>query len=93
VTVQAEMRLENEVKLEEIKKGCFFGKGMENSVIRFVQDPLDFRLERQEESGISVFASGKGVFSGTDPMQLVCAWASGKGISALTEIKLLGIFG
>jgi hypothetical protein len=92
VTVQAEMRLENEVKLEEIKKGCFFGKGLENSVIRFVQDPLDFRLERQEESGISVFASGKGVFSGKEPIQLVCAWARGKGISTLTEIKLLGIF-
>jgi hypothetical protein len=92
VTIRAEMRLENEVKLEEIKKGCFKGNGMENSVIRFIQDPLGFRLERQEESGISVFNSGIGVFSGKEPIQLVCAWARGKRISALSEIRLLGIY-
>lgn len=92
VTLWAEMRLENEAKLEEIKKGYFTGKGMENSVIRFIQDPLGFQLERHEENGISVFTTGKGVFSGSESIQLVCAWARGKGISALTEIKLLGIF-
>jgi hypothetical protein len=92
VTIRAEMRLENEVKLEEIKKGYFKGNGMENSVIRFIQDPLGLRLEHQEDSGISVFTSGKGIFSGKEPIQLVCAWARGKGISTLNEIKLLGIF-
>jgi hypothetical protein len=65
---------------------------MENSVIRFIQDPLGLRLEHQEDSGISVFTSGKGIFSGKEPIQLVCAWARGKGISTLNEIKLLGIF-
>jgi hypothetical protein len=92
VTFQGEMRLENEVRLEQIKQGYFSGKGPENSVIRFIQDPLGFRFDRQKERAISVFTSGKGIFSPKEPMQLVCAWARGKGISALTEIKLLGIF-
>jgi hypothetical protein len=92
VTIRAEMRLENEARLEEIKKGYFIGKGAENSVIRFIQDPLGFRFERHEESGISVFTSGKGVFFGHESIQLVFAWAKGKGITALNEIKLLGIF-
>jgi hypothetical protein len=92
VTFRGEMRLENEVRLEQIKQGYFTGKGPENSVIRFIQDPLGFRLESQEETGISTFSSGKGVFSGNEHIQLVCAWARGKGISALTEIKLFGIF-
>jgi hypothetical protein len=92
VAIRAEMRLENETGLEEVKKGYFTGKGPENSVIRFIQDPLGFRLEDPKKNGISIFASGKSVFSGSESIQLVCAWARGKGITALNEIKLLGLF-
>ena len=92
VAVRAEIHLENDARLEEVKKGYFTGKGPENIVIRFIQDPLGFRLGEEGEYGISAFTSGKALFSGSESIQLVCAWARGKGISALTEIKLLGIF-
>jgi hypothetical protein len=93
IAIRAEMRLENEARLEEVKKGYFIGNGPENSVIRFIQDPLGFRLGKDGEYGISAFTSGKAaLFSGSESMQLVCAWARGKGITALNEIKLLGIF-
>jgi hypothetical protein len=90
--IRAEMRLENEVRLEEIKKGHFTGKGPENSVIRFIQDPLSFRLGSQDKTGISVFFSGQAVIPENGSLQVVCAWARGKGITALHELKLLGIF-
>lgn len=92
VSIHAEMRLENETVLEEGKKGYYTGKDRENSVIRFIQDPLGFRFEGLEQNGISVFTSGRCVFSGKESIQLVCAWARGKDITALNEVKLLGIF-
>jgi len=92
VTVHAELRLDNEAKLEEIKQGYFTGYGPENSIIRFLRDPFGFRLVPEKENGVSMFKSIESEFTGVETIQSVCAWAKGKGITELNETKLLGIY-
>jgi hypothetical protein len=90
VLVDPEMRLECGTHPELQKKNYFISKGLENTVVRFLDSPFGFAFDRHEEPGISVFHAPGSLTRGT--LKLITAWASGKGISAINETRLLGIY-
>jgi hypothetical protein len=90
--MRGEMRLENEAHLDQQGADCYFGRDVENTVIRFVENPLNFRFDTQQESGISVFTSRIITLLPGSSLTTVTAWARGKGITALNEARLLGMY-
>jgi hypothetical protein len=88
--VSAEMRLESGSKPEPAGKNAYICKGLENTVVRFLDSPFTFAFDGLGDNGIPVFtATG---CHGAGALKLVTAWATGKGITAINETKLLGIF-
>jgi hypothetical protein len=88
----SEMSLECALKPEPTDKDCYISKGVENTVIRFLENPLQFEFDRLGQNGISIFTSHDVVIDVTESLRLVTAWATGRGISAINETKLLGIY-
>jgi hypothetical protein len=88
--VSAEMRLETGTKTEPNGMNSFIGKGFENTVVRFLESPFTFAFDRTEENGISVYSASGSHEAGA--LKFITAWATGRGISAINETKLLGIF-
>jgi hypothetical protein len=88
--IDAVMKLECGIKTEQLGNNFFIGKGVENTVIRFLDSSLIFAFDRCENNNISVYhASGN---HGGGILKLVTAWATGRGITAINETKLLGIY-
>ncbi len=91
--LRAELQLETDAPLKRLASGSFFGKGPRNTVVRFVQDPFDFRYVAQEQNGICFFESTAGIaLASGATLRSACAWAAGKGITSMHETKLLGIY-
>jgi hypothetical protein len=92
IRFSSEMSLECALKPEPTDKNSYISKGVENTVIRFLENPLRFEFNRLEQNGISIFASHDVAMDITESVRLVSAWASGRGITAINETKLLGIY-
>jgi len=91
--INATFSFENENKLIEKEKNIFFGMGINNFIIRFIQNPFGFYLNEQTAKGITIFKTPeKEIIDNKESFQTVCAWASGKGITTLNETKLIGIY-
>jgi hypothetical protein len=90
--VRGELRLENKVHLDRTGPDCYLGRDVENMVIRFVENPLNLQFAGQEEPEASVFRSAAPAISPAAPLTIVTAWSRGKGITAISETRLLGIY-
>jgi len=88
--VEAEMRLESEAIPVTLGKNSFLANGPENTVIRFLDSPLEFKFERLEKHGISLFSSSLLLHENT--LKTVTAWAKGRGITGINETTLLGMY-
>jgi hypothetical protein len=88
--VDMEMKFECATRPEPCGKNSFIGKGLENTVIRFLDTPLEFEFDRMEMNGLSVYKTKPGTVTGN--LKIVTAWATGRGISAINETKLLGLY-
>jgi hypothetical protein len=92
IRFSSEMSLECALKPEPTDKNSYISKGVENTVIRFLENPLQFEFDRLGQNGISIFASHDVAMDVTESLRLVTAWATGRGITAINETKLLGIY-
>jgi hypothetical protein len=92
LTVQARFVFENDFALEEIAPNQFVGKGFENVVLKFIENPVGLSFSKQEGPGISVFQSPQKNCSFETPLKTTLAWARGKGIIDINRTHLLGIF-
>jgi hypothetical protein len=90
--IKGELRIENDSALVRKASDTYVGLGLQNTIVRLVQNALHLEYVTQEANGISCFKSIKSVQWNHHVFRSVCAWASAKGISALNETKLLGIY-
>jgi hypothetical protein len=90
--ISGELTLENNASLRLSGPDWYFGEGRENTIVRFIENPLDFHPREQKANGVSIFASDCFVTAAEQPLRLTCAWARGKGITDVNEIRLLGIY-
>ena len=90
--VLGELRLENKVHLDRTGPDCYLGTDVENMVIRFVENPLNLQFAGQEEPEVSVFRSAAPAIAPAAPITIVTAWSRGKGITGISETKLLGLY-
>ena len=90
LAIDVAMKLECGPHPESLGSNMFICKGPQNTVVRFLDSAFTFAFDRMEDADISVFkASG---CHGKGALRFVTAWATGKGISAINETKLLGIY-
>jgi hypothetical protein len=88
--VETEMKLECGIQPQRCGINSFFSKGLENTVIRFLDSPLEFEFDRMEKNGVSVYKASTNDNART--LKIVTGWATGRGISAINETKLLGMY-
>jgi hypothetical protein len=91
-TLRAELCLESTVCLEKTGNNSYFGKGVENMTVEFIENPLELAWDGQRDNGIAKFKSGPKNVSGTETITIVTAWAQGKGITEINKTHLLGIY-
>jgi hypothetical protein len=91
-TVQAAMRFSCETEPVLLKKDVYIAKGKENTIFHFKENTFSLRYSHQERDGISVFASEDTDGNHQRDFTCVTAWAKGKGITAVNETKLLGMY-
>lgn len=92
IKISGELALENDAALRLTARDCYLGESRQNTVVRLVENPLDFRFLEQTPNGVSSFRSGEIIMPAAQPLRLACAWARGKGITDVNEIRLLGIY-
>jgi hypothetical protein len=90
--IRGELVLESDAAPEQIANDTYLGKGSENMVIRFVENPLSFRFSKQAGKGAGVFVSENDHTSVGNTLKIVTAWAKGRDITTIQETRLLGIF-
>jgi hypothetical protein len=92
VTIKGTLVLENDTLLRLSGPDCYFGEDRQNTVVRFIENPLDFHFTEQKPSSLSTFDSSSIVTDSGKPLRLVCAWSSGRGITDVNHIRMLGIY-
>jgi hypothetical protein len=90
--ITGELRIENDSTLVRKTSDTYLGLGVQNTVVRLVENALHLDYTGQEVNGLSCFKSMKSVHGEQPVLRNVCAWASAKGISTINETKLLGIY-
>jgi hypothetical protein len=88
--VETEIKLECGTQPEQRDKNSFFSKRLENTVIRFLDTLLEFEFDRMEMNCLSVYKSVPYAVEGN--LKIITAWSTGRGISAINETNLLGIY-
>ena len=91
-TLSSELCLESAVHLEKTGRNSYFGKGVENMIVEFIENPLGLFLDSRRDDGIAKFIFGPKNVSGTETITIVTAWAQGKGITEINKTHLLGIY-
>ena len=88
--VETEIKLECGTQPEQRDKNSFFSKGFENTVVRFIDTPLEFEFDRMEMNCLSVYKAAPHAVEGK--LKIITAWSTGRGISSINETNLLGIY-
>jgi hypothetical protein len=88
--VAAEMRLESGSAPQKSGRNSFISKGVENTVVRFLDSPLEFEFDRTEKNFRSLYKAS--IRHDAVTLKLVTGRATGRGISSINETNLLGIY-
>jgi hypothetical protein len=91
IAIAVQLKLECTSEPKEAYKDFFFAQNLENTVIRFVENPFSLSFKTYQD-GVAEFIGNKILENKDRTIQMVTAWAKGKGITAIYETKLLGIY-
>ncbi len=85
-------KFEGQGKPKQYGKNCFICLGDENWVIKFIESPGMWDVEFNDNDGLIHFKHSDFNFIPGKTIRFITAWAYGKGITAIRETKLLGIY-
>jgi hypothetical protein len=89
---EAALRLENSAPLNKMAENTYHGcSGRDTMVIVLIKNPLGLVYSGQEDT-VSLFTAKEIALGKSRTIEMITAWALGKGLTAIDRTHLLGIF-